>query len=93
MDTETARLVTEADYLVRRVALMAERGIPAESPRRRPVYQVRRLDCGHVRPRLAPSGPVAVSTLWDQGLVTAVQTCGRCPIAHGNCRIRMGGLT
>ena len=31
MDTETARLVTEADYLVRRVALMAERAIPAEA--------------------------------------------------------------
>ena len=31
MDTETARLVTEADYLVRLAALMAERGIPAEA--------------------------------------------------------------
>ena len=31
MDTETARLVTEADYLVRLAVLMAECEIPAEA--------------------------------------------------------------
>ena len=32
MDTETARLVTEADYLVRLAVLMAERGDPGGTP-------------------------------------------------------------
>ena len=32
MDTETARLVTEADYLVKRAAWCAERGVPPDAP-------------------------------------------------------------
>ena len=82
-----ARLVAEADHLVRRAAWMAQRGITADAHAAGKCTKCGGRIFAMTAPRLAPGGPVAVSTLWDQGLVTAVQTCGRCPISHGNCRI------